>query len=82
MQIRPQYFPVNALDRLQQVMMIAPVDTDEDKAQHIGEKHWRNRREGRPTGVMRHFQFQDHDGDDDRNHPIAERFKPAFSHFQ
>src|SRR2546423_14062534 len=80
MQIRPEHPAVDMLDHLQQVVMIAPVDAQEDKAKHVAEKHRSDRYERIPTGVMRHFQFQHHDGDDDRNHSIAESFKPALSH--
>src|SRR6266550_1979042 len=80
MQVRPQHSPVNVLDHLQQVMMVAPVDAEKDKAKYVTEKHGSDRRQRLPGGVMRHLQFQNHDGDDDRNHPITECFQPAFTH--
>src|SRR5437773_9705470 len=81
MKVRPQDPPVDMLDHLQQVMMIAPVDADENKAKQVAEKngaHWTQRI---PTGVMWHPQFQHHDGNDDRNHTIAECFHSTFAHF-
>src|SRR6266853_5595291 len=39
MEIRPQHASVNMFDDLQQVVMIAPVDTDEDKAKRVAEKY-------------------------------------------
>src|SRR5882672_1564221 len=80
MKIRPQHSAADVLDDLQQVMMIAPVDAEKNKAQQVTEKDRAHRAERLPTGVMRHPEFEHHDGDDDRDHPIAESFKPAFGH--
>lgn len=38
------------------------------------------RSEGRKIMLMRYFQFQHHDGDDDGHHPIRKRLYSSFGH--
>src|SRR5258707_1813663 len=80
MQIRPQHATIDVLDCLQQVMMIAPIDAYKNKTQQVTEKHWGNGNQRLPTGDMRHLQLQNHDGDNNRNHAIAECFQSALGH--
>ena len=55
-------------------MVIAPVDADVDEAQRVAEEHWAAAGcERAPVGAVRHLQLQHHDGDDDRQHAVAER---------
>ena len=74
MRVRPQNRPVHLLNRMQQVMVVIPINTDQDKTQHIAYKHRQQRRQRFQALAMRHFHFQHHDGDDDRNHAIAKCF--------
>src|SRR5260221_12423406 len=80
MQIRPQHPTVNVLDNLQQMVMITPIDSHEDEAKSVAEKYESERDQRSPGGVMRNFDLQHHDGDDDRNYPVTESFQPVFSH--
>ena len=68
------------LHRVQQVVMIVPVDADEHEAQHIRQEHRHQRRERRDIGPVRHLHLQHHDRDDDGDHAIAERFQPSLAH--
>src|SRR5260370_37395730 len=68
-------------DGLQQVVMIAPVDADEDKAKRVAEKYGSDRDQRLPGSLVRNFEFQHHDRDDDRDHSVAECFQPALTHF-
>jgi hypothetical protein len=65
---------------LQQVMMIAPIDADEDEAKCVAEKYWGQRDQRSPSGVMRDFELQHHNRDDDGDHSIAESFQTVLSH--
>jgi hypothetical protein len=63
-----------------EMMMIDPVDRDDDEAQDIGKKggpHPRQRLRGR---IVRRLQLQDHDGNENSHNTIAERFDPVRSH--
>src|SRR6266404_8362593 len=80
MQIGPQDSTIDALDYLEKMMVIAPVDADENKTQHVTKKQRGNWDQGPPTGVVRYSEFEHHDGDDDRNHPITESFQAASGH--
>jgi hypothetical protein len=55
------------------VMMIVPVNCQVDKTQHIAHEARRHSDEHLPIGAVRHFQFQDHNRDNDRNDTITER---------
>ena len=75
MQIRPQHPPVHLLDRLKQVMVVVPVDAEKDETQHITQKYGKHGAQRGGVGAERHLQFQHHDGDEDRDHTITERFQ-------
>jgi hypothetical protein len=63
-------------------MMVAPVDADKNKTKHIAQEYRDERAKRGQVSSVRHLQFQHHDGDDDGEHTIAERFQspPAHSH--
>ena len=82
MKIRPENPAANMLDKVEEVMVIAPIDAEEDEAQEVTEQYGNQRTQRVKTCVVRHFQFQHHDGDDNRHHAIAERFQPRFRHVQ
>ena len=62
------------------MMMIDPVDRDDDEAQDIGEKSRPHPCQGSWTGIMRRFQLQNHDGNENGHNAVAERFDPVRSH--
>src|SRR5258706_14531240 len=80
MQIGPQDPTIDALDHLEKMIVIAPIDADEDKTKHLTKEHRSDRDQGSPTGIVRNFEFEHHDGDDDRDHPITESFHAASAH--
>src|SRR5688500_11117998 len=80
MQVRPQDSSADPLGRVQEVMMIVPIDAKVNEAEDVAEKHGQQRLQGGERRAVRHFQFQHHDGDDNRQHAIAERFESAFGH--
>jgi hypothetical protein len=59
--------------------MVVPVDPEEDEGQDIGQEHRRKRRQARAL-LLRHLELEDHDGDEDRDHAIAERLEPSLGH--
>ena len=80
MKIGPKHPARHVSHRVQHVMVIVPVDTDVHKAQHIAEEHRQHRTQRLQVLTMRHLQLEDHDGDDDREHAVAERFEPPLPH--
>ena len=62
------------------MMMIDPIDCDDDEAQDIGEEGRPHPSQGSWTGIMRRFQLQNHDGNENGHNAIAERFDPIGSH--
>jgi len=79
-QVRPQHSAVDAIRGVQHVVMVVPVDADEDEAEHVGEKDRHERSEGAPARLVRDVEFEHHDRDDDGDYPIAERFETSLCH--
>ena len=61
MQVRPKNLAVDAITRLQHVVMIVPVNAQEDEAQHIGKQRWNYWLQRMPIRSLRHSQFENHD---------------------
>src|ERR1700730_13322639 len=80
MQIRPQDATRNMLRRLQEVMMVVPVDADVNEAQNIAEENRKEWLQGRKTGSFWRLHFQHHDRDDDGENPVTKRLHAALSH--
>src|ERR1700675_1762641 len=80
MQIRPQDATGNMLRRLQEVMMVVPVDADVDEAQDIAEENRKEGLQGRKTGSLGRLHFQHHNGDDDREYPVTKSLHSALGH--
>src|SRR6266851_10424885 len=61
-------------------MVVAPIDAEKNKTQHIAEKHRNKRTQRSQISPVRRPHLQHHDGDDDGHHAIAERFHASLSH--
>src|SRR5690242_20594686 len=70
--IRPHHVAVDGARRAQQVMVIVPVDTDDGEAQHVYQELRCQRRERFDIRALRRPELQHHDGDDNRQHAVAE----------
>src|SRR5215831_1441421 len=65
---------------MKHVMVVIPIDTQVDEAQHVAQEygdHWHQSLDALAVG---HLHLQHHDGDEDGDHAITERFKPILSH--
>src|SRR5689334_22790329 len=61
-------------------MVVVPVDGDMHEAQNVTPEDREQRYERLRIGPLRNPQFQHHDGDDDRDHAVAERLEPPLPH--
>jgi hypothetical protein len=63
-----------------EMMMIDPVDRDDDEAEDIGKKGRPHSRQGSWGRIVRRLQLQNHDGNKNGDNAIAECFDPVGSH--
>jgi hypothetical protein len=61
-------------------MVIVPVDPDKNKAEQVAQKDRDQGQQGFPGHLVRGPQFQHHNCDNNRQHPIAERFETTLTH--
>ena len=78
--VRPQNDGVYFLNEMDQVVMVHPVNCNDDEAENISEKGWPHLRERGWGRVVRWLKLQHHDGDEDGHHAITERFQAICSH--
>src|SRR3546814_7194889 len=62
------------------VVVVVPINADIDKAQYIAQQHGYDGKQRGERRRMGYFQLKHHNGDDDRQHSIAECFQAACSH--
>ena len=72
--------PGHTLDRRQQVVVVVPVDAEVDEAQEVGEQHGQLVAATTPTTCRAALQLEHHDGDEDGDDAVAERFQPSGAH--
>src|SRR5688572_18142089 len=65
---------------MQHVVMVVPVDADNDEAEDVTDEHRAQRCDRVEILAVRHFHLEHHDGDDDGDDAVAECFQPAFAH--
>ena len=80
MQVRPQDFAVDAIGRLQHVMVVVPVDAEQHEAQHVSQKDRYERDKRVPGRVVRHMKLEHHDRNHNREYPVTERFESSLCH--
>jgi hypothetical protein len=80
MQVSPQNPAINRSRRLQQVVMIVPVNPDHHEAQQIAPKHRNGQQQCHSFGSLWHLHFKHHDRDDDGDYTIAESHQSFFAH--
>jgi len=78
MQVRPQDAPIHVLNRLQQMVVVVPVDAYKNKTEQINQQGRDQGPQSAPVRSMRDLDFQHHDRDYDGDHAIAECFHPPF----
>jgi hypothetical protein len=79
-QIGPKDFSVDAFSGLKKVVVIVPVDADIEEAHDVTEKNRQQSAQSREARTVRNPEVQNHDGDNDRENPIAESFQAALCH--
>src|SRR5687767_7715998 len=79
MQIRPKCTTIDVLNSMKQMMMIVPVNAEEDEAQCVGQKCRQQRNKRRHIGAVRYLQIQHHDGNDYGDHAIAKCFQSTLA---
>lgn len=62
------------------MVVIVPINEYEKKTHDVAYKNGNDRSNIRPSIAMRHFYFQNHDGNDDGDDAITESFKSIFRH--
>ena len=65
---------------MKHVVVVIPIDTKIDEAQDVAQEYGDQGHQSLDALTVGHLQLQHHDGDDDGDHAIAERFKPILSH--
>ena len=80
MQVRPQDPGVDHLGRLEQVVVVVPVGSEQDEAQQVAQEGRDQRTQALDGDRGRRPQLQDHDRDDDGDDAVAERLEPALAH--
>jgi hypothetical protein len=85
-QIGPQDRTAHTRAGLEQVVVVVPVDAEIHETQHVAQEHRQQAgevgkaRTRRLVMAVRNLHLEHHDGDDDGEHAIAERFESTFVH--
>ena len=80
MQIGPEHLAVDAIGRVQHVVMVVPVDADEHEAEHVGQEYRNQRPQGVPRHLVRDVELEHHDRDEDGDNAVAERLETSLCH--
>src|SRR6516164_5540833 len=65
---------------MQQVMVVVPVDADINETQDVAEEDRQYGQQVVRAVAVRHFHFQHHDRDDDRDHAVTESLQSSRPH--
>ncbi len=80
MEVGPKRRAIDAFGGVKQVMMIVPVDGDEDEAENVAEEDRSDGAKRGQRGALRWLHLEDHDSDDDGEDAVAEGFEAVFGH--
>src|SRR5436189_121497 len=80
MQVGPQNPSVNRVNDLEHVVMVVPVNAEEDEAHDVGGYGRHYGPERAPLRPVRHLELQHHDRDENRDHAVAEGQQPFRAH--
>src|SRR5262245_45543308 len=80
MQIRPEDRPRDGMRRMQHMVVVIPIDAKIDEAQHVAQEDGDHGHQRLNALALGHLHLQHHDGDEDGDHAITERFQPILSH--
>src|SRR5947199_10791898 len=80
MGVGPQHRPADAVDGVEQMVVVVPVDRDENEAQKVDRELRAERPEIGQSVSGGWSQVEHHDRDHDSDHAIAERLKAAAAH--
>src|ERR1041385_603696 len=75
MQVRPENSGGHAVGGMNQMVMVGPVDAQDDEAEDIGDEDGHDWQHGIPVGSLWNAQLQHHDGDENGDDAVAERFE-------
>ena len=78
--ICPKNSSVDMMDRLNQVMVVAPVNAQKNETEHIADELRDQRPQRFQSCTVRSGQFQNHDRDDDRDHSVTECLHSILTH--
>jgi hypothetical protein len=78
--VRPENDRIDPGHKMNEMMMIHPVNRDDDEAEDIGKKSRPHFGQGRRTRIVRGLQLQDHNGNENGEDAIAEGFDPVSFH--
>ena len=62
------------------ILELVPIDAHVHEAQYVAHEHRPQRDQRAEIGVVRNFEFQHHDGDDDGDDAVAEGFQSILTH--
>src|SRR5919108_5461349 len=65
---------------MKHVVVVIPIDAKVDEAQNVAQEYGDQGHQSLDALAVGHLHLQHHDGDDDGDHAITERFKPILSH--
>ena len=80
MRVRPEDPTVDAVDHLHEVVVIVPVDRNEDEAEEVDGELWHERPQVVQAAAGGWTEAEDHDRDDHGDNAVAERFETARAH--
>src|SRR5262245_10944446 len=80
MKVGPKNGAADPLRRLEEMMMVVPIDAHVNVTQHVTQQYRQHWFQCIKLDLVRHLEFQDHDRDNDGEYSVAERFEPGCFH--